>query len=71
VSAIATQKASLLVQGIKIYNVLTSVCSFITKDAALIHNAYVSSLAEISGIGGNLYPRPVRLAVTIDYDASG
>lgn len=71
VSAIAAQNAGLPVQGMKICDVLTGVCSFITKDAALIHNAYISSLAEIGGIGGNLYPGPVRLAVTIDYDASG
>jgi hypothetical protein len=71
VSAIAAQNAGLPVQGMKICDVLTGICSFITKDAALIHNAYVSSLAKIGGIGGNLYPGPVRLAVKIDYNGSG
>jgi hypothetical protein len=70
VSAIAAQNAGLPVQGMKICDVPTGICSFVTKNAALIHNAYVSSLAEVGGIGGNLYPGPARLAVTIDYDAS-
>ncbi|KAI2787063.1 Allergen Asp f 4 [Penicillium oxalicum] len=70
VSAIAAQNAGLPVQGMKICDVLAGICSFVTKDAALIHNAYISSLAEVGGIGGNLYPGPVRLAVTIGYDTA-
>jgi hypothetical protein len=70
VSAIATQNAGLSVQGMKICDVLTAICSYITKDAADVHNAYIRALAGVGGIGGNLSPGPVRLAVTIDYDAS-
>jgi hypothetical protein len=54
----------------KICDVLTAICSYITKDAADVHNAYIRALAGVGGIGGNLSPGPVRLAVTIDYDAS-
>ncbi|KAI2791713.1 Allergen [Penicillium oxalicum] len=69
-ATIAAQNAGLPVQGMKICDILTGICSFVTKDATLIHNAYISSLAEVGGIGGNLYPGPVRLAVTIGYDTA-
>lgn len=68
VSAIAAQNAGLQVQGMKICDVLTGICSCITPAAAFVHNAYTSAVADIGGIGGTLAPGPVRLAVTIDYD---
>ncbi|KAJ6019867.1 Allergen [Penicillium canescens] len=68
VSAIAAQNAGLEVQGMKICEVLTRICSYIGPAAAFVHNAYTSAVADIGGIGGKLAPGPVRLAVTIGYN---
>lgn len=69
VSAIAAQNASLEVQGMKVCDVDKRICSTISKNAAFVHNAYTSGLADVGGIGGNLWPGQVRLAVTLDYEA--
>jgi hypothetical protein len=68
VSAIAAQNAGLEVQGMKICDVLTHICSCVAPAAAFVHSAYTSAVADIGGIGGKLAPGPVRLAVTIGYD---
>lgn len=67
VSAIQAQNAGLAVQGMQICDVLRSVCSSVTPNALRVENAYISSLAAVGGLGGNLDPGPVRLNVTIDY----
>ena len=53
VSAIAAQNAGLEVQGMKICEVLTRICSYIGPAAAFVHNAYTSAVANIGGIGGS------------------
>jgi hypothetical protein len=68
VSAIAAQNAGLEVQGMKICDALTHICSCVAPAAAFVHNAYTRAVADIGGIGGKLAPGPVRLAVTIGYD---
>lgn len=68
VSAIAAQNAGLEVQGMKICDVLTDICSFVAPAAAFVHSAYTSAVADIGGIGGKLAPGSVRLAVTIGYE---
>jgi hypothetical protein len=68
VSAIAAQNAGLEVQGMKVCEVLTHICSVIGPAASVVYNAYTSAVADIGGIGGKLAPGPVRLAVIIDYD---
>jgi hypothetical protein len=68
VSAIQAQHAQLEVQGMQICSALNKgLCSYITKDAKVVHNAYTISTAELGGIGGNLLPGPVRLAVEIGF----
>ncbi|KAJ5318723.1 hypothetical protein N7476_005143 [Penicillium atrosanguineum] len=68
VSMIQAQNAKLEVQGMKICSLLsTKICSYITEGATVIHNAYTSAETDIGGIGGNLYPGPVRLVVNIGY----
>ncbi|KAJ5369997.1 Allergen [Penicillium cataractarum] len=68
VSAIAAQNAGLEVQGMKICDVITDVCSFITRNADFVHNAYTNTSADGRGIGAKVAPGPVRLSVTVDYD---
>lgn len=68
VSAIQAQDADLTIQGMKLCDAIRSKCSLITRDGAVVSNAYVSSNSAVGGIGGNLLPGGVRLAVTIDYD---
>ncbi|KAL3473820.1 hypothetical protein BJX99DRAFT_232711 [Aspergillus californicus] len=68
VSAIQAQNADLTVQGMKICSVYGSTtCSSLTAGAATVDEAYTSDKAAEGGIGGNLSPGAVRLAVTIDY----
>ncbi|KAJ5654795.1 Allergen [Penicillium lividum] len=67
VSAIQAQNAGLTIQGMQICDVLTYICSAITRDASDVHNAYTREVADIGGIGGNLAPGPVRLEVALDY----
>ncbi|KAJ5533367.1 Allergen [Penicillium frequentans] len=67
VSAIQAQNAGLEVQGMQICDVLTHICSAITRDASHVQNAYTWDLADVRGIGGNLAPGPVRLQVALDY----
>ncbi|KAJ5651575.1 Allergen [Penicillium longicatenatum] len=67
VSAIQAQNAGLEIQGMQICDVLTHICSAITRDASHVQNAYTWDLADVRGIGGNLPPGPVRLEVTLDY----
>ncbi|KAJ5115604.1 hypothetical protein N7526_011485 [Penicillium atrosanguineum] len=68
VSMIQAQNAKLEVQGMKICSLLsTKICSYITEGATVIHNAYTSAETDMGGIGGNLYPGPVRLVVNIGY----
>ncbi|KAJ5267313.1 hypothetical protein N7478_010121 [Penicillium angulare] len=67
VSAIAAQSAQLDVQGMKICDAVTGVCSSVSKSAARIENAYTFATRYENGIGGNLAPGPVRLQVWIDY----
>ncbi|KAJ5642795.1 Allergen [Penicillium lividum] len=59
--------AGLTIQGMQICDVLTYICSAITRDASDVHNAYIREVADIGGIGGNLAPGPVRLEVALDY----
>jgi hypothetical protein len=69
VSAIQAQNANLEVQGMKICSLHNEyLCSYVTRGATVVHNAYASSEADAGGIGGNLPPGPVRLVVNIDYD---
>ncbi|OKP10010.1 Allergen Asp f 4 [Penicillium subrubescens] len=69
VSAIQAQYAQLEVQGMQICSALNKgLCSYITKGAKVVHNAYTTSTAELGGIGGNLLPGPVRLAVEIGFE---
>ncbi|KAL2820145.1 hypothetical protein BDW59DRAFT_150973 [Aspergillus cavernicola] len=68
VSAIQAQNADLTVQGMKICSAHgSSTCSSLTSGAEIVAEAYTSDKASVGGIGGNLSPGPVRLAVTIDY----
>lgn len=67
VSAIQAQIADREVQGMEIRDALGSSVSSISKDAAIVNNAYTKALADENGIGGNLPPGPNRWAVTIDY----
>jgi hypothetical protein len=68
VSAILAQHAQLEVQGMQICSALNkSLCSYITNGASVVHNAYTVSTAALGGIGGNLLPGPVRLAVDIGF----
>ncbi|KAL5335702.1 hypothetical protein BJX70DRAFT_310779 [Aspergillus crustosus] len=68
VSAIVPQKAGLAVQGMKICEEVSGVCSSITPDAAAVDNAYTTSETDVGGIGGNISEdRAVVLDVTIDY----
>ncbi|CEJ62682.1 hypothetical protein PMG11_11175 [Penicillium brasilianum] len=68
VSAIAAQNAGLEVQGMKICDVITHICSSITRNAGFVHNAYTNTLVDDRDIGGKLAPGPARLSVTVDYD---
>ncbi|KAJ6105161.1 Allergen [Penicillium sp. IBT 18751x] len=68
VSAIAAQSAGLEVQGMKICDDITGICSSITANAASVNNAYTYPTKDIKGIGGNLWPGPVSLTVTIGYN---
>lgn len=68
VSVIVAQNASLEIQGMQICSVLNDpICSSVTWNADNVDNAYTSAYVEADGIGGNLYPGPVRLAVDIGY----
>ncbi|KAJ5778334.1 Allergen [Penicillium odoratum] len=67
VSAIQAQNAGLEIQGMQICDVLTHICSAITRDASHVRNAYTRDVAHVGGIGGNLAPGPVRLQVALDY----
>ncbi|KAJ5274741.1 hypothetical protein N7505_003286 [Penicillium chrysogenum] len=67
VSVIAAQNAGMSIDGMKICDALGSVCSSVTKDAAVVDNAYTAAETAVGGIGANLGSGPVRLAVTIDY----
>ncbi|CAG8893498.1 unnamed protein product [Penicillium egyptiacum] len=67
VSVIAAQNAGMHISGMKICDALGSVCSSVTKDAAVVDNAYTAAETAVGGIGANLGSGPVRLAVTIDY----
>lgn len=67
VSAIQPQTAGQDVQGMKICQAPSGTCSSITKGGGSVDNAYTKAETDIGGIGGNLPPGPVRLAVTIDY----
>lgn len=71
VSAITAQEADMSVQGMKICDVYNTdgTCSTITTGASTVTNAYTAALSAEGGIGGNLSAGPVRLQVTIDYDA--
>ena len=69
VSAIQTQNAMLEVQGMSICSMLhDDLCSYLTWGAAIAHNAYTSSNADVGGIGGNIPADPVRLVASIGYD---
>lgn len=68
VSAIAAQNAGLEVQGMKICDVLTQECSSINARSAVATNAYTIANYQAGGIGGNVEPGPVRLAVDIGYE---
>ncbi|KAJ5594590.1 uncharacterized protein N7459_000798 [Penicillium hispanicum] len=68
VSCIQAQVGKLTVQGMQIcskYN--DNTCSSITSNMASVDNAYTEATQYVGGIGGNLNPGPVRLAVTLDY----
>ncbi|KAL2835387.1 hypothetical protein BJY01DRAFT_77564 [Aspergillus pseudoustus] len=68
VSAIVPQNAGLTVQGMKICEETSGVCSTITPDAASVDNAYTTAETDVGGIGGNISEdRRVVLDVTIDY----
>ncbi|CAG7953058.1 unnamed protein product [Penicillium nalgiovense] len=67
VSVIAAENAGMSIDGMKICDALGSVCSSVTKDAAVVDNAYTAAETAVGGIGANLGSGPVRLAVTIDY----
>ncbi|KAJ5117443.1 hypothetical protein N7448_011075 [Penicillium atrosanguineum] len=67
VSAIMVQKAGLEIQSMKICDVLSQICSYITPKASMVSNAYTEVEADIGGIGGNISPGPVRLSVTLGY----
>ncbi|KAJ5982648.1 Allergen [Penicillium sp. IBT 35674x] len=67
VSAIQAQNAGLEIRGMQICDVLTHICSAITRDASHVQNAYTWDLADVRGIGGNLAPGPVRLQIALDY----
>lgn len=67
VSAIQAQNAGLSIHGMQICDVLTHICSSITRDASHVHNAYTRDVADSGGIGGHLAPGPVRLQVALDY----
>lgn len=67
VSAIAAQNAGLTVQGMQICDALGGTCSSITSGAGTVNNAYTTAETDVGGIGGNLAPGPVRLAVTVDW----
>jgi hypothetical protein len=69
VSATAAQNAGFEIQGMKICDVITDICSFITRKGGLLHNAYTRQTADERNIGGQLAPGPARLSVTVDYDA--
>ncbi|KAL3462446.1 putative allergen [Aspergillus heterothallicus] len=68
VSAIVPQNAGLTVQGMKICEETSGVCSSITPNAASVDNAYTTAETDVGGIGGNISEdRRVVLDVTIDY----
>lgn len=68
VSAIQAQAAGLKVQGMRICSVLSDgTCSVVSAGAGSVSNAYTKALATMDGIGGNLVPGAVRLAVEVDY----
>jgi hypothetical protein len=68
VSAIAAQHAGQQVQGMKICDTITGICSTITGNASFVQNAYIYDNRNIDGIGGNLPPGPVKLGVDLDFD---
>ncbi|KAL3448061.1 hypothetical protein BJX65DRAFT_72736 [Aspergillus insuetus] len=68
VSAIVPQNAGLTVQGMKICEETSGVCSSISPDAAVVDNAYTKAETDVGGIGGNISEdRRIVLDVTIDY----
>ncbi|KAL2863135.1 putative allergen [Aspergillus lucknowensis] len=68
VSAIVPQNAGLEVQGMKICEEISGICSSITPGAALVDNAYTTAQTSVGGIGGNISEdRAIVLDVTIDY----
>lgn len=69
VSAIAAQAANMQIQGMKICDTVTNICSSISPNGAKFKNAYAAKDLNIGGIGGNLSAGPVRLAVVLGYEA--
>lgn len=65
VSVIAAQNAGVNVQGMKICDGGTRVCSSVSEGAAQVDNAYSFATRHSKGIGGNLAPGPVRLDVRL------
>ncbi|KAJ5882781.1 uncharacterized protein N7473_011043 [Penicillium subrubescens] len=69
VSAIQAQYAQLEVQGMQICSALNKgLCSYITKGAKVVHNAYIIPPQSSGALGATLLPGPVRLAVEIGFE---
>lgn len=68
VSVIRAQSAGLEVQGMKICSVLhDGICSTVSWNADLVHNAYTLADVDTGGLGGNVPPGPLRLLANIGF----
>ncbi|PGG96842.1 hypothetical protein AJ80_09776 [Polytolypa hystricis UAMH7299] len=68
VSAIQAMLSGHDVQGMKICDESSGVCSAVSTGGKVVDNAYTDGEIDIGGIGGNLQAGAVRLSVVIDYD---
>lgn len=68
VSCIQAQNAKQEVQGMKICEHGGEQCSYVTKLAKKVKDAYTSAETGFDGIGGKVQNKPVRLVVNLDYD---